>query len=525
MFFFFFFYAKIGVKNLRPEGNQVMKIGILELLGSRVDKIRPGTYIDRFFAKKQFAAVMPQAVSVWCRQLGHTTYYATYYGWGDPKDRLPNDLDIVFICAHTCLAPLAYGLARAYQREGTLTVIGGTHAKSYPHDCLRYFDLVVLECDKTLIADITSRQFDPPSIISSSNMLTELPTVEERMPEIRASVFFKGRPYPGTIISMFTSLGCPYTCDFCTDWNSEYRTLSKERIMADLQYVSKTFPGVTLIFHDPNFGVQFDEVMTVLESIPPKQRNPYIIESSLTLLRSDRAKRLHDTNCVVVAPGIESWSEYSNKAGVGKATNWGKLERVVDQFYTLNKYIPYLAANFILGLDADVGDEPFELTKEFLRRAPFVWPSVNIPIAFGGTPLYNTFLKEGRILKAMPFTFYELPFLTVILKNYDSLTYAQKMVDLYTLIASVEWLKKRLAISSPWLKKAVHYFRTLVARERLYWLRSMLKQLQTDPHFFAFHRGRTEVLPDFYARAYTRQLGKYIELMPLAESRPILDIG
>jgi hypothetical protein len=500
-----------------------MKIGVLELLGSRFNKIKPGKYIDHFFVRKQYAGVMPQAISVWCRQTGHTTHYATYYGWGDPIDKLPNDLDIVFICTHTCLAPLAYGLARAYQREGTLTVVGGPHAKSYPHDCLRYFDLVVLECDKALIADIIRGQFDPHQIIVSPKIFDEIPTVEERLPEIRTANFWKGKPFAGSFIPILTSLGCPYTCNFCCDWNNQYRSLSTERLLTDLQYVSKTFPGVKLAIFDPNFGVRFNEVMTVFESIPPNQRNPYIIQSALTLLNPERIKRLRDTRCAAIMPGIESWSEYSHKTGVGNAVNQRKLEKVVDQFYTLQAYIPYLGVNFILGLDTDVGDEPFALTKEFLRRAPFVWPSVNIPMAFGSTPLHDTFLNEGRILEAMPFTFYEIPSLTVILKNYDPITYFQKMVDLYTLIASEEWLKKRLATSSHWVGQAVHYIRTLVARERLRLMQATLKRLQTDAHFLAFHTGQTEVLPDFYAEVYTRQLGKYIELVPLAESRPVLD--
>ena len=284
-----------------------MKIGVLELLGSSVDKITPGKCIDHFFARKQYASVMPQAVSAWCRQLGHTTYYATFYGWGDPKQKLPNDLDIVFICAHTYLAPLAYGLATAYRREGTLTVIGGPHAKSFPHDCLRYFDLVVQECDKALIADITNEQFDPHYIISSPKILNELPTVKERMPEIRTANFFRGRPYPGTFIPILASLGCPYTCNFCTDWNNKYRPLSNDRLLADLEYVSQNFPGTKLAFFDPNFGVRFDEVMTAFESIPPDRRNPYGIESSLTLTRPQRKERLQDTNFVALAPDISCW--------------------------------------------------------------------------------------------------------------------------------------------------------------------------------------------------------------------------
>ena len=51
---------------------------------------------------------------------------------------------------------LAYALAKLYRREGTLTVIGGPHARSFPADRLRFFDWVVLECDKTLIGETSS---------------------------------------------------------------------------------------------------------------------------------------------------------------------------------------------------------------------------------------------------------------------------------------------------------------------------------------------------------------------------------
>ena len=34
---------------------------------------------------RQYASVMPQAVSVWCRELGHQVFYATYFGQKDPK--------------------------------------------------------------------------------------------------------------------------------------------------------------------------------------------------------------------------------------------------------------------------------------------------------------------------------------------------------------------------------------------------------------------------------------------------------
>src|SRR5262249_8055763 len=145
-----------------------------------------------------------------------------------------------------------------------------------------------------------------------------------------------------------------------------------------------------------------------------------------------RLTRLQQTHCVYVGPGVESWANYSNKAGVGSVTGSTKLERVVAHFEELYEYIPYVGANFVLGTDGDAGAEPFALTMEFMRRLPFVWPMVFIPIPYGGTPLYDRYLAEDRILQRMPFSFYYLPYLVVQLKHYHPLEYYDKMVALYS---------------------------------------------------------------------------------------------
>ena len=45
----------------------------------------------------------------------------------------------------------------------------------------------MLRCDKTLISDILRGAFESNSIVSSGRVLTDLPSVEERLPEIKTS--------------------------------------------------------------------------------------------------------------------------------------------------------------------------------------------------------------------------------------------------------------------------------------------------------------------------------------------------
>ena len=497
-----------------------MRVGVLELLlPSRAASWKEAA--DHYFTTKQHASIMPQAITAWCRQLGHQVFYATYYGQGDPKKRLPDDLDVVFIAAFTTSSALAYALAKLYRKEKTLTVIGGSHAKSFPHDCLRFFDLVVTACDKQLTADILSGACEPHSIVSSGRVLTDLPSVEERMPEIRASAFVsEKRSYPMTMLPLLSSVGCPYTCNFCTDWNNPYVVLPQEHLEADLRYISRELPGVKVAFHDPNFAVKFDQTLDVLERLPAGARNPYVVESSLSLLHGPRLQRLRDTKCYYMAPGIESWTSYSNKAGVGRKTGWDKVQLVAQQLEELHSYVPGIQVNFIFGLDDDQGDEPVELTKEFISKTPFAWPLINIPVPFGGTPLYDQYLDEGRILTSMPFTFYSLPYLVTTLKHYDPITYYRKLIEMLLHYLNRATLWRRMRVIKSWSLRFYYVMRALRAQRALGQLRQILEMLIADPQFRAFHEGGSTVLPEFYQHEYERLLGPYAALMPRADRTP-----
>jgi radical SAM superfamily enzyme YgiQ (UPF0313 family) len=501
-----------------------VRVGILDLLGPPVR--RPVDLAYQLLITKQYASITPQAISVWCRRRGHETFYATYYGLGRPHRLLPADLDVVFISCYTQVSHLAYALAKLYRRAGVRTVIGGPHAKAFPVDCLRFFDLVVRECDPELVTDILAGQFDPGTMISADRPLDDVPTVEERMPEIRASAFFWGRkPLLLSAVPMLASMGCPYRCDFCIDWSSTYRPLPADRLRADLQYLARHLPGRLIVFHDPNFAVKFDQVFATLEAQPPGERPPYIIESSLTVLRGDRPRRLKETNCAMVAPGVESWTDYSNKAGVGRTGGAGKVDRVAAHFAQLAENVPYLQANFMFGLDTDQGDEPVELTKQFMDLAPFAFPTINIPVPFGGTPLHKELTAAGRILSSMPFNFYYAPYLVTTIKNYDPITYYENLIALYSYAASPAMLRRRLRTASNRLVGYVHRARTASFRSDIASFRRILEMLRSDPQFLAFHEGRTATLPEFYRHIGERMSGHYAELLTPADRTPDLALA
>ncbi len=495
-----------------------VRIGVLDLCSTPALTWSEAAYA--FVLTKQYASLTPQAISVWCRRRGHDTTYATYYGVGDPRRLFPADLDVIFIATYSQASALAYALAKLWRGEGTLTVVGGPHAKSFPRDCQRFFDVVVVDCNEALVEDIIARRLDPGTVVTARQPYHDVPSVEERLPELRASAFARGRPYFSTTIPFLSSVGCPYACDFCIDAHVPYRQLSLERLGADLRFLAARFPRVMFGFHDPNFGVRFDEVMDVLESVPAGSRLPYIIESSLSVLRGRRVARLGDTNCGTLAPGIESWADYSQKAGVGHATGAVKVDRLVEHFRLLHEHVHYLQANFLFGLDGDEGDEPVTLTKEFMTRTPFVWPVVNIPHPFGGTPLFEAQLAAGRILTSLPFSFYYSPYVASVPRHYGPVEYYERLIDLFSHFTSAHMLARRLAATTSPYVRLVHVVRTRVKRRRLAAFCRLRARLETDPQLGAFHEGRAAVLPELYHREYERLLGRYAPLMSRADRKP-----
>lgn len=497
-----------------------MKIGVLELVA--LPARSSAESVGRVILTKQFAAIMPQAVTVWCRQLGHRTHYASYYGMGDPFALLPSDLDIVFISCVTHASGLAYALAKLFRRNGALAVIGGPHAKSFPTDCLRFFDLVVRECDKELIRDIVTGNYERGSVLTTSHK-PEIPLVEERAAEIEKASLIRGHQYFMTTVPILTSLGCPYDCNFCIDWNNPYKMLPVDRIKADVAYTAKRFPGAVIAFQDANFGVRFDEVLGAIASLPPASRPRYIADSSLSVIREDRIDMLRETNCVAVIAGVESWTEYTNKTGMGKPLGAAKVASVAARFTAINRHVPYLQAGLIFGLDSDAGDEPVDLTCEFMDRTPFVWPSMSTPMPLAGTPLYDQYAAEGRLLPGLPFPFYFTVYLTARLKHYHPVAYFEGLIRLASHASSRRMLARRLAATSSWSVRAIHWARTASARDDVRSYRRMRDLLETDRGFLRYNLGETTELPELYHREYDALLGRYAPLIARHERAPILE--
>src|SRR5262249_2217922 len=157
-----------------------------------------------------------------------------------------------------------------------------------------------------------------------------------------------------------------------------------------------------------------------IEEAAPPGRVQCIAESSLSLLSEPHLKRLQKNGFQAILPGIESWFDLGNKSKSGAKQGMEKVRQVSEHINLILKYIPYVQANFVMGIDDDEGPEPFELTKKFIDMTPGAFPGYSLLTSFGqAAPLNLEYQAAGRVL---PFPFYFLnnnQAMNVKPKNYD----------------------------------------------------------------------------------------------------------
>jgi hypothetical protein len=488
-----------------------LRIGVLELLSGEV----PSGIESRFYhrlIRRQFYSVMPQAVAAWCRRLGHTVTYATYYGQAAPERLLPEDLDIVFLSAFTEASGLAYALAEIYRARKIRTVIGGPHARAFSRDALRFFDIVVADCTEEVVGDIVAGHYPPGSIIAGQRGGLRIPLLEERRADIDKARLIHRRLPKLSLVPLLSSTGCPYACNFCSDWNNPFVPRNADDLRADLEFAADAFPGQLLAFYDPNFAVNFDRTMGLLEHVPRPRRNPFVAESSLSILKPNRLGRLREANCIFIAPGIESWQDYGNKSATGQSRSHDKYVRITEHFRLLSSFFPALQANFIFGHDSDSGREPVELTIDFIRQFPHVFPKIAIPTAFGGTPLRNELNAQGRLLPLPPM-FYFNPLPTLLVKNYPMAEFFAHLIEMFSAVTARSRLRA-LALSSMSLPvRAAYLLGALDVAGHIRNLRQFRQQLTGDAEVARFNAGESGVIPEYYHHLLHRRLQRYAGLL------------
>jgi hypothetical protein len=488
-----------------------LRIGILDLVTKSPNPSLYGRLMNA-----NLASIMPQVIGVWCEQEGHDVTLVCYTGLENLLDELPGDLDVLFIGAFTQSAQLSYALSNLFRSRGTVTVLGGPHARCYPEDARQYFDYVLGFTDREVVGEML-RDCQPHrpygAHLAAKNQPVELPTLRERW-KFTAATLKKAPTIK--IVPMIGSLGCPYTCSFCIDSTVDYQPLGFEDLRKDLAFLLTKVKNPIVGWHDPNFGVRFDDYMEAVEAAVPPGRMRHIAESSLSLLSEPHLRRLRANGFQAILPGIESWYDLGNKSKT-RRTGMDKVKQVAEHVNMILRYIPYIQTNFVLGLDGDMGDEPFELTKTFIDLAPGAFPAYSLLSAFGrAAPMNLDYQRAGRVL---PFPFHFLNnnhAMNVRPKHYGWPEFYDGLIDITSYSFSWRAIARRVPATPTAIPKWMNVVRAMSSEGwgRISYHTTIRRLLDTDRSVRAFMEGETTTLPAFYLDRIRRELGPMFEHLP-----------
>lgn len=486
---------------------RALTVGVLELVARHgASEWAPWPGLPPF--GHRVASLVPQAIAAWARQMGHRVTYAIWHGQAEPTDLLPGDLDLAVIATGTEGSALAYALARLYRQRRARTVVVGSHASRFPRDCARFFDVTVTRCDRDLLAAILGQEARPGTILASDRPPADLPSVEERLPELKASVLAGGWRRFAPVVPLAAGTGW-------ADPDGARTPRPPGALAADLAFVSRHLPGALLAFQDPDLGPHLDESLDLLEAIPPERRGRFLMRCSMGMLTRERQRRLAQTRCLHVTTGIGSSGGHGLAPGLGGGVA-GEGARMADAFVALRRHVPGLQAEIVLGLAGDRGEEPFTSARDLLRSLPFIWPDITI-----ATPLRDGAAQDGRLLEAMPLALSCSPYLAMVPRHYEPLEFYERLVPLMEAAIAPRLTLRRLALRDPAAIRLARLSRTVTARQDLGQMRAVRDLLRADPAMRAFHAGRATDLPAHYAALIARRLGHYRDLLKPADLRPL----
>ena len=489
-----------------------LRVGVIDLVTKGPER---GLYSRVMNAN--LVSIMPQVVAVWCEQQGHDVTFVCFTGFENLADELPTNVDVVFIGAFTESAQLAYAVSSLLRSRGAITALGGPHARCYPQDAQKYFDYVLGFTDRSVINDVLAdcSPHRPLGLrLAAAGQPDALPGVEERWkfiePTLRKAPVIK-------LVPMIGSLGCPYTCSFCIDAEIPYQPMSFDLLKSDLRFLLTKYKRPLVGWHDPNFGVRFNDYMDAIEDAVPANSIDFIAESSLSILSEPHVKRMKAAGFKGILPGIESWFSLGDKSKTGSRLGMEKVRQVSDHVNMILTHIPYMQTNFVLGLDCDEGPEPFELTKRFVDLSPGAFPSYSLLTAFGqAAPLNLEYQQQRRVL---PHPFHLLNnhhAMNVTPKNYAWTDFYDHVIGLTEYTYSWRAIANRFRANKGVIPSWMNVVRAVSSEGfgRIKYYNKVRRSLDTDPQMQRYFRGETTDIPQFYLDRARGSMGAFYQHLP-----------
>ncbi|MFO0723641.1 MAG: radical SAM protein [Myxococcota bacterium] len=307
----------------------------------------------------------------------------------DP-DRI--DAEIVGITTMTYMAPRAFEMARALKARGKKVVLGGYFPTLSP-------DLALAEPAVDAVVIGRGERAWPRLLLDQSRgkleRIYDLPFGEDgfRLPPVDHRRSAPSLGFNGWITQVQATLGCKFRCKFCVIPQFHGAKVSLRDLHDITEEVARA-PTRRVLFVDDNLLNRPAYLDALCDRLRPLGKE-WIAQVSMDIAKQPKLiKKMAKSGCGWLNVGIES----VNAGTLAAQEKWQNDTRhYLEALAMIRDHGISLSAGMVLGFP----DEPkdvFDLTGEFLDRAPIDITVFHLYTPYPGTAEHAAFEDEGRIL-------------------------------------------------------------------------------------------------------------------------------
>lgn len=329
--------------------------------------------------------------------------------------RMPSRPEVIGFTATTLLWPAVRAAAADLQKRfpNACLIVGGPHVTAFPETTLdaSVFDFGVLgEAEHTLPALIDRVQRGRPAddlpgcVIRSNGQVRTTGPVQwvrdlDTLP-FPARHLLPVNAYHSVLalepfVTMVTSRGCPYRCDFCSQIYSgnTLRRRSPQNIVDEMAWAVNRHGAREIILFDETFGVDRRDALRVCELIRARNlRVRWNARTRIDVLDRELLSSLRDAGCYALHLGVESGVQR-----VLDMMNKGiRIEQVRETVRAARKLGFRLHAYFMLGYPGETRRD-IKRTLRFSRELGLDWASYTITVPNPCTPLARRASEDGTL--------------------------------------------------------------------------------------------------------------------------------
>lgn len=310
----------------------------------------------------------------------------------DRVEEIPYDepTNLVAISVETYTATRSYQIASEYRRRGVPVVMGGFHATLCPEEVAKHAEAIVIGEAESVWEELIDdfRHGKLADVYGGGDRPSLAATRYDR------SIFCGKRYVPLTLVE--AGRGCHFRCEFCavqSYFSSTQLRRPIDRIIGEI--ADSRSQGKLYFFVDDNITSNMADAKDFFrELIPLKIR--WVSQASINAAHDEEFLELiARSGCQGLLVGFESLNKRTlRRMRKGFNSMQGGYEVALAN---LRRHMIRLYATFIFGYDEDTL-ESFDDAIEFAGQHKFYIAAFNHLTPFPGTPLYDRFEAEGRLL-------------------------------------------------------------------------------------------------------------------------------